>query len=107
LQNPLAQSRLPSTPSPESVGSVSDPRVKAKIIITPKPSIPDPQGKAIHQALERMGYSGILDVHVGKYIEIDLAPGHDRESVREALADASRRLLSNTVVEEHRIEMTD
>lgn len=81
--------------------------MKAKIIITPRSSVPDPQGKAIQQALERMGYSGIQDVHVGKYIEIDLAPGHDRESVREALADASRRLLSNAVVEEYRIEVSD
>ena len=51
--------------------------MKAKIIITPKKAVVDPQGITVLKALEHMGYQGVAGVHVGKYIEIDLAPGTD------------------------------
>ena len=50
--------------------------MKAKIIITPKKAVLDPQGKTVQTALEHMGYTGVTGVHIGKYIEIDLAPGY-------------------------------
>ena len=52
--------------------------MKAKIIITPKKAVLDPQGKTVQTALEHMGYTGVTGVHIGKYIEIDLAPGTAR-----------------------------
>ena len=52
--------------------------MKATIVITPKKAVLDPQGKTVQSALEHMGYTGVAGVHVGKYIEIDLAPGTDR-----------------------------
>ena len=52
--------------------------MKAKIIVTPKKAVVDPQGKTVQNALAHMGYNGVTAVHVGKYIEIDLAPGTDR-----------------------------
>ena len=52
--------------------------MKAKIVITPKKAVVDPQGKTVQNALEQMGYQGVAAVHVGKYIEIDLAPGTDK-----------------------------
>src|SRR4051794_22426279 len=52
--------------------------MKAKIIITPKKAVVDPQGKTVQGALEHMGYKGVGAVHVGKYLEIELAGG-DRE----------------------------
>lgn len=107
MQNRLAEHRRARTPFRESRPWVSAARVKAKIIITPKATVLDPQGKTVQSALERLGYSGIREVHVGKYIEIDIAPGHDQESIRQALDDASRRLLSNALIEDYRIEMVD
>lgn len=81
--------------------------MKAKIFITPKPTVVDPQGQAVRLALEHMGYGGIDSVHVGKYIEVDLAPGYDPDATRQALEDAGRRFLSNPNVEEYRLEMPE
>lgn len=81
--------------------------MKAKIIITPKRSVLDPQGQAVQSALEHMGYSGIESVRVGKYIEVELVPGGDPETARQALEDASRRFLSNPILEEFRLELPD
>ena len=79
--------------------------MKAKIVITPKKAVVDPQGKTVQQALEHMGHQGITGVHVGKYLEIDLAPGTDAESARTALDEACHRFLSNPVIEDYRLEM--
>jgi len=79
--------------------------MKARIIITPKKAVLDPQGKTVQNALEHMGYAGISAVHVGKYLEIDLAPGTDRETARKALDDAAHKFLSNPVIEDYRLEV--
>ena len=79
--------------------------MKAKIIITPKKAVLDPQGKTVQNALEHMGYQGIEGVHVGKYLEIDLAPGTDRESARRALNEAAHRFLSNPVIEDYQLDI--
>ena len=79
--------------------------MKAKIIITPKKAVLDPQGKTVQNALEHMGYKGVTGVHVGKYLEIDLAPGTDQESARAALHDAAHKFLSNPVIEDYRLEI--
>jgi phosphoribosylformylglycinamidine synthase len=81
--------------------------MKAKIIITPKKAVLDPQGKTVQNALEHMGYAGVAGVHVGKYIEIDLAPGTDREAAYEALNGAAHRFLSNPVIEDYKLEIVD
>ena len=79
--------------------------MKAKIIITPKKAVLDPQGKTVQNALAHMGYTGISAVHVGKYIEIDLASGTDRETARKALEEASHKFLSNPIIEEYKLEI--
>ena len=79
--------------------------MKAKIIITPKKAVLDPQGKTVQNALEHMGYQGVSAVHVGKYIEIDLAPGTDKETARKAIDEASHRFLSNPIIEDYRLEI--
>jgi phosphoribosylformylglycinamidine synthase len=81
--------------------------LKARIIITPKPEVPDPQGLAVQQALEHMGYGNLATVRVGKCIEIGLAPGCDPETARQALEAASARLLANPVIEDFRLEWSD
>lgn len=78
--------------------------MKAKITITPKKAVLDPQGKTVQSALEHMGYQGIGAVHVGKYLEIELT-GADREAARRQLDDACHKFLSNPVIEDYRLEL--
>ncbi len=77
--------------------------MKAKIIVTPKKAVLDPQGKTVQNALEHMGYSGIRAVHIGKYLEIELEG--DRETARKQLDEACHRFLSNPVIEDYRLEI--
>ena len=81
--------------------------MKAKIVITPKKAVLDPQGKTVQNALAHMGYTGVGAVHVGKYIEIDLAPGTDKETARQAIDEASHRFLSNPIIEDYRLEIVE
>ncbi len=81
--------------------------MKAKIVITPKKAVLDPQGKTVQTALEHMGYTGVAGVHVGKYIEIDLAPGTDKATAATALDEAARKFLSNPVIEDYKLEIVD
>ncbi len=78
--------------------------MKAKIIITPKKAVLDPQGKTVQNALEHMGYQGVGAVHVGKYLEIELS-GNDRETARKQIDDACHKFLSNPVIEDYRVEI--
>lgn len=80
--------------------------MKASIIITPKKVVLDPQGKTVRGALEHLGYTGITDVRVGKYLEIELS-GVDRETARRQLDEACHRFLSNPVIEDYRLEIHD
>ncbi len=78
--------------------------MKAKIIITPKKAVLDPQGKTVQGALAHMGYTDIGAVHVGKYIEVELT-GSDRELARRQIDDACHKILSNPVIEDYRFEL--
>jgi phosphoribosylformylglycinamidine synthase len=74
--------------------------VKTRVYVTLKNGVLDPQGRAIHHALEGLGFSGVQDVRAGKLIELDLS-----DSVSDADIDAMcRKLLANTVIENYRIE---
>ena len=81
--------------------------MKAKSIITPKKAVLDPHGKTVQSALDHMGYKGVTGVHVGKYIEVDLASGTDRAAAEKALNDAAHKFLSNPVIEDYRLEIAD
>jgi phosphoribosylformylglycinamidine synthase subunit PurS len=74
--------------------------MKARVFITLKNGVLDPQGKAIHHALEGLGFSGVNDVRAGKLIELDLADGTGDSEIE----DMCRKLLANTVIENYRIE---
>jgi phosphoribosylformylglycinamidine synthase len=78
--------------------------VKAKIIITPKKAVLDPQGKTVQNALEHMGYTGVGAVHVGKYLEIELA-GSDQAVARKQIDEACHKFLSNPVIEDYKFEL--
>ncbi len=74
--------------------------MKTRVYVTLKNGVLDPQGKAIHHALEGLGFAGVNDVRAGKLIELDL-----EESVSDADVEAMcRKLLANTVIENFRIE---
>lgn len=74
--------------------------MKARIFVTLKPGVLDPQGKAIHHALSGLGFAGVNDVRAGKVIELDLADDTSDASIE----DMCRQLLANTVIENYRIE---
>lgn len=78
--------------------------MKAKIIITPKKAVLDPQGKTVQNALAHMGYSGVGAVHVGKYLEVELT-GNDREAARRQIDEACHKILSNPVIEDYHFEI--
>jgi phosphoribosylformylglycinamidine synthase len=78
--------------------------VKARVHITLKHGVLDPQGKAIGHALASLGFAGIGDVRQGKYIEIELAEP-DPARARAAVEDMCRKLLANTVIENYAIDV--
>jgi phosphoribosylformylglycinamidine synthase len=78
--------------------------MKARVTVTLKPSILDPQGKAIEGALKSLGISGIGNVRQGKVFEIEV-DGKDRAAAEAALKVAADRLLANTVIENYRVEL--
>jgi phosphoribosylformylglycinamidine synthase len=77
--------------------------MKTRVYVTLKAGVLDPQGKAIHHALEGLGFAGVNDVRAGKLIELDLDAGVGDSDV-EAMC---RKLLANTVIENFRIERED
>jgi phosphoribosylformylglycinamidine synthase len=79
--------------------------MKARIYVTLKPSVLDPQGKAIHHAVETIGYRGIQDVRQGKYFEITLDPTFTPDEARSQIERMARDVLSNPVIENFRVEL--
>ncbi len=78
--------------------------MKARIKITLKNGVLDPQGKAIEHALSSLGFSGVNEVRQGKYIEVDLADGA-AANARETVEKMCKDLLANTVIENYDIEI--
>ena len=78
----------------------------AKIYVTPKKSVLDPQGKAVHSGLLSLGFTETESVRVGKYIEVTLEAA-DEAGAREQAKAMCEKLLANTVIEEYRIEIAD
>lgn len=74
--------------------------MKARVTVTLKPGVLDPQGRAIHHALNGLGFEGVEGVRQGKIIELDLADG----TPVAAIEDMARKLLANTVIETFRVE---
>jgi len=76
--------------------------MKARIIVTLKESVLDPQGQAIEGALAALGFDGVGSVRQGKVIDIELSDPTDAEA---RLNDMCEKLLANTVIEDYRVEM--
>src|SRR6267142_6350384 len=80
--------------------------MRARVFVTLKPSVFDPQGKTVTDALHTLGYSAVKDVRQGKYFELDIDARRPDEA-RALAADAAEKLLSNPVIESYRIEIVD
>ncbi|MCH8111780.1 MAG: phosphoribosylformylglycinamidine synthase subunit PurS [Proteobacteria bacterium] len=80
--------------------------MKARVHITLKSGVLDPQGKAIAQALGNLGFGDVHGVRQGKYIELELADT-DREAAAERVESMCQKLLANTVIENYRIDLDD
>lgn len=78
--------------------------IRAKIHVTLKSGILDPQGRAIQQSLETLGFSSVNDVRVGKFLEIELNED-DPAQAEQQLKAMCETLLANTVIEEYRYEL--
>lgn len=79
--------------------------MKAKVYITLKNGVLDPQGKAIEHALGSLGFNGVDEVRQGKVIELDLAESNE-EKARTQVEAMCEKLLANTVIENYAIEFT-
>ncbi len=78
--------------------------MKAKVYVTLKRSVLDPQGKAVEHALSSMGFGDVKDVRVGKFIELDLG-ATDRAQAEKKIKTMCEKLLANTVIEDFKYEL--
>jgi phosphoribosylformylglycinamidine synthase subunit PurS len=77
--------------------------MKARVFVTLKPSVFDPQGNTIAQALQSLGYGTVADVRQGKYFELDLDVATAGEA-KQLAAEVAEKVLANPVIESYRIE---
>jgi phosphoribosylformylglycinamidine synthase subunit PurS len=92
------------TVEPKTLNSSGD-AVKAKVYVTLKSGVLDPQGKAIQHSVALLGYDGVADVRQGKYFEIALDSGLDEARARATAERLARDVLSNPVIEDFRVEV--
>jgi phosphoribosylformylglycinamidine synthase subunit PurS len=81
--------------------------MKARVYVSMKPSVLDPQGQTIRTALNGLGHRQVLAVRQGKYFEINMDDQVSRESAVKDLEEIARDVLSNGVIEDYRIEILD
>lgn len=82
------------------------PRLHAKVYITPKKGVLNPQGKAIEHSLHSLGFGEVGDVSLGKYVEMSLIDT-DRSRAESRLDEMCRKLLANGVIEDYRFELSE
>jgi phosphoribosylformylglycinamidine synthase PurS subunit len=78
--------------------------MKARVYVTLKPSVFDPQGSVVSEALHTLGYADVQDVRQGKYFELEL-DATDREAAQARVAEMASKLLANPVIESYRVEV--
>jgi phosphoribosylformylglycinamidine synthase subunit PurS len=81
--------------------------MKARVFVSPKATVLDPQGQAIRSALHGLGYSAIADVRQGKFFDVALADGVTPEQARKELEAIAHEVLANPVIEDYRVEFAD
>ena len=81
--------------------------MKAKIYVTLKPSVLDPQGKAIHHSVELLGYKDVADIRQGKYFEIVLNADLPESEAKTTAEKIAKDVLANPVIEDYRVEIVN
>ena len=80
--------------------------MKAKVYVTLKPSVLDPQGKAIHHSVELLGFEQIADIRQGKYFEIALDSALTESEAKATAEKIAKDVLANPVIEDYRVEIS-
>ena len=78
--------------------------MRARVFVTLKPSVFDPQGTTVNEALHTLGYTSVKDVRQGKYFELDI-DAESAEEARRIAGEAAHKLLANPVIESYRVEV--
>jgi len=81
--------------------------MKARVYVSLKNTVLDPQGQTIRSALNGLGHRSIADVRQGKFFDIEIAPGAAREQAASEMDQIARDVLANPVIEDYRIELLD
>jgi phosphoribosylformylglycinamidine synthase len=81
--------------------------MKARVFVTLKSTVLDPQGQTVRSALNGLGHASIAEVRQGKYFEIALADGLTTEQARKEIESIAHDVLANPVIEEYRVEILD
>ena len=81
--------------------------MKARVYVTLKPGVLDPQGKAIHHSVASMGFENIADIRQGKYFEIALDPSLSQAEALSSAERIAKDVLANPVIEDYRVEIAD
>jgi len=80
--------------------------VIAKVYVSPKRAVLDPQGRVVQSGLHKLGYADVIGVRVGKFIEVDLG-AVDRARAHEMVDQMCRRFLSNPIIEDYRFDLVE
>ena len=80
---------------------------KARVYVTLKRGVLDPQGQAVARSLTRLGFAEVADARIGKYIELSFTDGCDRAQAAQRVEAMCEKLLANTVIEQYRYELVD
>jgi phosphoribosylformylglycinamidine synthase subunit PurS len=81
--------------------------MKARVFVSFKRTVLDPQGQTIRGALNGLGHRSVADVRQGKFFDIELAPGAEREELAREMDQIARDVLANPVIEDYRVEFLD
>jgi phosphoribosylformylglycinamidine synthase subunit PurS len=79
--------------------------MRARVYVTLKPSVFDPQGRVVADALVSLGYDDVKDVRQGKFFEVELDGAEDRSTAQSRVAEMADKLLANPVIESYRVEI--
>jgi len=81
--------------------------MKARVFVSLKSTVLDPQGQTVRSALQGLGYPAILDVRQGKFFDIAIADGVTREQAQKDMDSIAHEVLANPVIEEYRVEIVE
>ena len=81
--------------------------MKARVYVSFKTTVLDPQGQTVHNALKGLGHKSVAGVRQGKFFEIDIQPGSAKAEVEREMEEIARDVLANPVIEDYRVEFLD